>query len=363
MALAEGLRSKKVAVIGGGQMGSGIAEVFARSGFAATIVEANPEVSRKIKGNIASSYDKAVGKGKMTAEQKELALGRLLVVGSVEDLSDQKVLVEAVPERLGLKTDIFRKADRVLPQEAVLFSNTSSLPVRELAAVTNRSEQVAGMHFFNPAPVMRLVEVARAEHSSDDTVQLAVDLAKELGKTPVRVEDSPGFVVNRLLIPYLVDAAKMVQGENGQLDIRMREIDQTMTESGEAPMGPFALSDLIGLDTTLEIYDILRAAFPHQYEPAPQMLRRYVAEGLLGRKTGRGFYDYSNSNGGTVSELVVPDTRQVAILDRLHESLVNGAVTLANEGIATPEGIDTAMKLGTGMKKGPFELQNTTKAA
>jgi 3-hydroxybutyryl-CoA dehydrogenase len=277
------MRFERVLVVGAGQMGAGIAQVMAASGRAVLLHDAAPGAVEKGVAGMAKSLEKLAAKGAPHDPEETLAR-----VEPVDDLVDADLMVEAVVEDESAKQDVFRRADAALGPDAVLASNTSSIPIASLAAATGRPGRVVGMHFFNPVPVMSLVEVVRAPGTSDETVAEIVELARELGKTPAEVNDSPGFVSNRILMPFLNEAAYALQ--DGVADA---EAIDTIAKLGfNHPIGPLALADLIGLDTCVAIMEVLRDGLgDERYEPC-RLLRDHVASGHLGRKTGEGFYSY-----------------------------------------------------------------------
>jgi len=273
----------RVLVAGAGQMGAGIAQVVAASGREVLLYDAFPGAVERGLEAMRRSLTKLHEKGGAAPDE---VLGR---VTAVEGLVEADLLIEAVVEHAETKKELFRAADGVLPAEAILASNTSSIPITELAAATSRPERVIGMHFFNPVPVLPLVEVIRAEQTSDETAAAIVDLARDLGKTPAEANDFPGFVSNRILMPFVNEAAyALMEG------VAEAEAIDTVARLGFAhPMGPLALADLIGLDTCVAIMEVLHEGLGDpKYAPCP-LLRRHVAAGRLGRKSGRGFYEYA----------------------------------------------------------------------
>ncbi|MCL6640372.1 MAG: 3-hydroxybutyryl-CoA dehydrogenase [Candidatus Rokubacteria bacterium] len=283
---------KKVGVLGCGLMGSGIAQVSAQAGFSTTVVEASDELLQRGLGNLRRTLDGLVDRGKMEARTRDDILGRIGGTTRIDDLKDCDLVVEAITENQGLKNETFARLDRVCPPSAILASNTSSCNVTAMAAATRRPAQVLGLHFFNPVPLMRLVEVVRTILTSEETVRTATAWVQALGKTPVQTKDSTAFIVNRLLVPYLLDAIRLYEQGLASLE----DIDQAMKLGCGYPMGPFTLLDLVGLDTTTAVAEVMFEEFREPRYAPPPLLKRMVMAGRLGRKSGRGFYDYSNGS-------------------------------------------------------------------
>ena len=280
----------RVGVIGGGLMGSGIAEVCARSGVDVTVLEADDERAERSRAMIERSLARAVRSGKVSEEEQTAALDRLVVTATFEDLAGVDGAIEAVIENEQLKRDVFRRLDELLPDALFLASNTSSVPIMKLGAETKHPGRVLGMHFFNPVPVLPLVELVTSIMTEPETVDAVRKFAEEtLGKQCIDSQDRAGFVVNALLIPYLLSAIRMYESGFASKE----DIDQGMVLGCAHPMGPLRLSDLIGLDTLLAVAESLHDEFRDPASVSPALLNRMVEAGLLGRKTGRGFYDYS----------------------------------------------------------------------
>ncbi|MFB9198001.1 3-hydroxyacyl-CoA dehydrogenase family protein [Actinomadura verrucosospora] len=281
----------RVGVVGLGTMGAGIAEVLARGGLAVVGIEVNREALERGRGNLESSTGRAVKRGRLGEDAQREILGRIALSTDFADLGDCDLVIEAVPERLDLKRTVFAELDRVCRDDAVLATNTSSLSVTDIAVTTGRPTKIVGVHFFNPAPVMKLVEVIGTVLTEPEAVARVAGLVEGLGKTPVTVGDRAGFVANRLLFGYLNQAATMLETGHATRD----DIDAAMKAGAGLPMGPFTLMDLIGLDTCLEVLDAIYAESRDRRHAASPLLRELVTAGLLGRKTGRGFYSYDKS--------------------------------------------------------------------
>ena len=280
--------SEKIAVVGAGQMGSGIAHVAALSGFPVTMIDVAESALEKGRTTIAGNLERQVKKGTIDAAARDAALGRITTATALDAGSGADVVVEAATERVDLKYRIFADLDRIAAPGSILATNTSSISITAIAANTKRPESVIGMHFMNPVPVMQLVEVIRGLATSDETTARTLALAKAMGKTPVEVNDAPGFVANRVLMPMINEAVYCLMEGVGTPEA----IDTVMKLGMNHPMGPLALADLIGLDTCLAIMEVLhRGIGDDKYRPCP-LLRKYVDAGWLGRKSGRGFYKY-----------------------------------------------------------------------
>jgi 3-hydroxybutyryl-CoA dehydrogenase len=279
---------RKVGIVGCGLMGSGIAQVSAQAGYQVTVREVTRELFERGYKRIEGSLSKFVEKGKMQAADRDAALGRIKGTTNLADLKDCDIVIEAIIENMDEKTKIYRELDGLCGPHTIFASNTSSLPIGDISAVTKRRDKFCGMHFFNPVPLMKLVEVVRAIDTSEETYQIAKSYAESVGKTVVTAKDTPGFVVNVLLVPYLLDAVRLL--ERGVAT--KEDIDQGMVLGCGHPMGPLTLLDYVGLDTTYYIAEIMFQEFKDSHYAAPPLLRRLVEAGYHGRKSGRGIYTY-----------------------------------------------------------------------
>ena len=280
---------KRVGILGGGLMGSGIAQVCAASGYATTVREVSEELCARSRASIVKSFSKAIEKGKATAADRDAALERLAFTTSLADLAPSEIIIEAVVEDLAAKTQMFVQLDSLCGPQTIFASNTSSLTIAELAAATARADRFVGLHFFNPVPVMKLVEVVRAIKTSESTIERATAFVTSLGKDPIQARDNSGFVVNLLLVPYMIDAIRAL--ESGVASVT--DIDKGMMLGAGYPMGPFTLLDFVGLDTTYRIAEIMYDEYRESRYAPPPLLKRMVLAGMYGKKSGMGFYDYS----------------------------------------------------------------------
>jgi len=285
---------KKVGVLGCGLMGSGIAQVAAMAGFDVTVLELDQKYLDKgfagIEKSLVKFGERPVEKGGITAQQKDAIRARLKGTTNRQDLADSDIVIEAIIENVQLKKDMYDSLDGVVKREAIFATNTSSISVTELMAATNRPERFIGLHFFNPVPLMKLVEVVKTIATAPDVYETAYEFGKKLGKVPVRTSDKTGFIVNRLLVPYLLDAIRAYEEGVGSIE----DIDNAMKLGCGYPMGPFTLLDFVGLETTYYITQVMYDEFKERRFASPPLLKRMVMAGWYGRKTGRGFYDYSN---------------------------------------------------------------------
>ncbi|MEM7413912.1 MAG: 3-hydroxybutyryl-CoA dehydrogenase [Gemmatimonadota bacterium] len=287
--MEDGVNISTVGVVGCGLMGSGIAEIAAKSGFSVKVREVNADALAAGEKRIRKSMDRAVDKEKLTAEDRDAAWARLTFTTEVSDLADCDLVIEAIVEELEAKNELFGALDELCGEQTIFASNTSSLTITDMAAATNRPDRFVGLHFFNPVPVMKLVEVVRTIATSDETFDRAFAFSKALGKVPIAAKDNSGFVVNLLLVPYMLDAIRHL--ERGVATIE--DIDTGMALGCGYPMGPFTLCDFVGIDTLYKISEIMFDEYREERYAPPPLLKRIVAMGRYGRKTGMGFYDWS----------------------------------------------------------------------
>ncbi|HYY69783.1 MAG TPA: 3-hydroxyacyl-CoA dehydrogenase family protein [Terriglobales bacterium] len=283
---------RKVGVLGCGLMGSGIAQVTATAGFDVTVLEVEQKFIDKGFAGIDKSLAKFAEKGTITAQQKDQVRARLKGTTNVQDLRDRDLIIEAIIENVEEKKKMYAAIDGLAKKDAIFASNTSSISITELMSATKRPERFVGLHFFNPVPLMKLVEVIRTIATSDDAYETVFEFAKRLGKVPVRTSDKTGFIVNRLLVPYLLDAIRAYEEGVGSIP----DIDQAMKLGCGYPMGPFTLLDFVGLDTTYYVSHVMHDEFKERRFASPPLLKRLVMAGWYGRKTGKGFYDYTDPN-------------------------------------------------------------------
>src|SRR5215210_434382 len=336
-----------IAVVGAGTMGAGIAESAALAGMSVAMLDVGEEALGRGRRTIERDLERRVKKGRLSEEERRNVLGRVATTTSVGDCSGAPLVVEAVVEDVEVKRKVFAELEGVVGGEAVLATNTSSLSVAGIAAATGSPERVVGMHFFNPVPAMRLVEVVAGPSTDDSALRRAEEVSERLGKMPVRVADTPGFIVNRVARPFYLEALRIVEtgGDAGRVDNALREAGFRM--------GPLELADLIGHDINLSVSESLFERYYYQPRFRPSYLQRAMVEaGTLGRKTGRGFYDYDGEQGAEDSG-PAKSSEDVAL--RVISCIVNEAFLTLQEGVATAEDIDRAMKLGANYPKGPFE--------
>jgi len=282
---------EKVGVLGGGLMGSGIAQVSAAAGFPTTVREVDDALAAKSRQSVEKTLAKGIERGKVTEAERDRTLANLRFVTELKELADSDLFIEAVVEDLDVKNALWSQLDKIARTDAIFASNTSSLTIIAMAAASGRPDRMLGLHFFNPVPLMKLVEVVRTITTSDETEQRIMDFVRALGKDPIRARDSSGFIVNLLLIPYMIDAIKALESNVGSVE----DIDKGMQLGAGHPMGPFTLLDFVGLDTVYKIAEIMFAEYRENRYAPPPLLKRMVLAGMLGKKSGKGFYDYSVS--------------------------------------------------------------------
>lgn len=334
---------KKMAVLGAGVMGSEIAQAAAAGGVQVVLFDTDPAALQRGLAHIASIGSRRVERGRMTAEEAELILGRIAISESADAVGDCDLAIEAVPEVMHIKRTVFAVLDKALPAGAILASNTSGLSISELAATTGRPDRVVGLHFFNPASVMKLVEVIRGDTTSEATLEEAEAFATGLGKVPVRVRECPGFLVNRILVRAMVEAYATAEA----LQADMSAADAAVMQVGPAPMGAFALGDLIGLDTMGHIQVDLQQAYGERFADGGQIARQ-VEAGRLGSKSGAGFFDGRAPKGEA-------DENGLAVAAAYYDGALDEARRCVSEGIAAEADADTAMRFGCGWRQGPLE--------
>jgi 3-hydroxybutyryl-CoA dehydrogenase len=335
-----------IAVVGAGTMGAGIAESAALAGLSVVMVDVSEEALDRGRVTIEKDLDRRVKKGRLPDEERRASIGRVSTTTVLEDCADAPVVIEAVVEDMAVKSKVFGDLDGVVASDAVLATNTSSLSVAGIAAATEHPERVVGLHFFNPVPAMRLVEVVAGPSTDPPAISQAEGVAERLGKTSIRVSDTPGFVVNRVARPFYLEALRLVEagGEPGRIDAAIR--------GAGFRMGPLQLADLIGNDVNLAVSESLFERYYYHPRFRPSYLQRSMVEGgLLGRKSGRGFYDYGAEEKG--GDHGFEPSEDLAL--RVISCIVNEAFLALSEGVATAEDIDRAMKLGANYPKGPFE--------
>jgi 3-hydroxybutyryl-CoA dehydrogenase len=335
-----------IAVVGAGTMGAGIAESAALAGLSVVMVDVREEALERGRESIEKDLERRVKRGRISEEEGREVLGRVSATMGLEACADAAVVVEAVVEDVEVKRKVFGELEGVVARGAVLATNTSSLSVAGIAAGTERPERVVGMHFFNPVPAMRLVEIVTGPSTDPSAVRRVEEIAEQLGKMPIRVSDTPGFVVNRIARPFYLEALRLVEAgeEPERIDASVRDVGFRM--------GPLELADLIGNDVNLTVSESLFERYYYQPRFRPSHLQRSMVEGgLLGRKSGRGFYDYDER--GKVEGGAAEPQEDIAL--RITSCIVNEAFLALSEGVATAEDIDRAMKLGANYPKGPFE--------
>ena len=341
----------RVGVAGAGTMGSGIAQLACLGAYETVLFDPQEEALARGADAVRSNLVRGAERGRWSSDDADAAAARLETTTQLAGLAACEFVVEAAPEDLALKRSLFGELERVCAAAAVLATNTSSLPVAEIAAEARRPERICGMHFFNPPALMELVEVVAAPATGEEAVAATVAVAERMGRTSIRCTDSPGFVVNRCNRPFALESLRIL----GEGIATHEQIDLVMREDGGYRMGPFELMDLIGIDVNLEVARSFHRQRPiARWEPHP-IQERMVAEGRLGRKTGAGFYEYGDGKRSATDAPGPVDDARAAILDRVLAQLVNEASFAADEGVAAPADIDTAMRLGLNHPRGPFE--------
>jgi len=292
---------RKVGVIGCGLMGSGIAQVAATAGIPTVVREVSQELLDKGFGSIEKSLSKFVEKGSLSAEQKTQTLGRLKPAMNLKDFADCDLVIEAIVENLDRKKELFAELDKIVKPEAIFASNTSSLSITEMMTATRRAPRFLGLHFFNPVPLMKLVEVVKTVVTDPAAVETGLEYGRKVGKTPILTSDRAGFIVNRLLVPYLLDSIRALEEGAGSIE----DIDNGMKLGCNHPMGPLTLNDFVGIDTTYYIAEIMFNEFREKRFAPPPLMKRMVMAGMLGRKSGKGFYDYSDPKNPKPNTLLI----------------------------------------------------------
>lgn len=339
---------KKIAVIGSGLMGSGIAYVSAWHGFDVTIVDISQELVDKGMERLRNDVMTGIDKGKMSISDAEGLMSRLKgTVDTEAAVKDADLAIEAIFENMDVKKEVFAKIDAVAPPHCILATNTSSLSIDELATATNRSDKFIGMHYFSPVPAMKLLEIVVGEKTADATIAVAKAVGERQGKQTVLAKNSPGFIVNRLLMPVMREAILML--ERGEAT--MEEIDNAMVSIGKAPAGPFALGDFVGLDIAYHAMSTLYREIGDCFKP-PETLKNLVDSGAIGMKSKKGFYNYSTE----IKPEQPKDANPEWIVERLNMPAIREAMVLVDDGIANKEDIDMAMNLGASWPVGPFEM-------
>lgn len=359
---------RTVGVIGAGAMGSGIAQLALQSGFSVRLYDAFAQARAKGRERILKGLEKGVARRKLTQEEADLAQGRLTEAADVEALAGCDIVVEAIFEDLAAKREVFKKLDALLDADVVLGTNTSSLAISAIAEGLTHPERLIGIHFFNPPVAMKLVEIIRHDNADAERFKTAWDFAAQLGRTPVEVKDTAGFLVNRVVRSYYLVAQRLAARGAGTFS----EIDGAVRKVGKVPMGPFELMDFIGLEVNLKITQTIYEGLGRPERLKPHALQeKIVASGARGRKSGKGFYVYddglSSSSENPEALSFLPQERLPLSADQIWEQIMTAiskeADIVAHEGVATPEGVDTAVRLAMNFPKGPFEWKNTVARA